>query len=92
MVERHRVDASAALPDGHPVDGAEELSDYLLERQGPTFARALASKMLAYALGRSLVHGDQDKVDGIASRFERAGFRLRDLCAIIVTSDSFRRR
>ncbi len=90
--ERHPVDASATLPDGHTVDGVEALSRYLLEQHDRRFARTLASKLLAYALGRSLERSDELAVESIASRFERAGFRLRELCAIIVTSDSFRSR
>ena len=91
-VETHPVDASAILPDGHEVDGAEALSRYLVERQARRFARALAAKLLAYALGRTLDSTDDVAVDEIADRFEKEGFRLRELCAIIVTSNSFRAR
>ena len=91
-VETHPVDASAILPDGHEVDGAEALSRYLVDRQARRFARALAAKLLAYALGRTLDSTDDVAVDEIADRFEKEGFRLRELCAIIVTSNSFRAR
>lgn len=90
--ERHPVDASATLPDGREVEGAEALSMYLLEQQSRRFARALTSKLLAYALGRSLEGSDESVVDEIASQFERTEYRLRELCTIIVTSDSFRSR
>ena len=90
--ERYPVDARATLPDGRIVDGVEALSRYLLEEQPSRFGRALASKLLAYALGRSLERSDDGAVDDIALRFEQADFRLRDLCTIIVTSDSFRSR
>ena len=91
-VVTHPVAASAILPDGHEVDGAEALSHYLVDKQGRRFARALAAKLLAYALGRTLDGTDDVEVDRIADRFEKGGFRLRQLCAIIVTSDSFRAR
>ena len=91
-VETHPVDASAILPDGHEVDGAEALSHYLVDKQGRRFARALAAKLLAYALGRTLERTDDVEVDEIADLFEKGGFRLRELCAIIVASDSFRAR
>ena len=91
-VETHPVDASAILPDGHEVDGAGALSRYLVEKHGRRFARSLSEKLLAYALGRTLDGADDVEVDEIADRFERGGFRLRELCAIIVTSDSFRAR
>ena len=90
--ELHPVDARATLPDGQTVDGVSALSRYLVDEQGSRFARALASKLLAYALGRSLERSDEGAVDEIASRFRQAGYRLRDLCTIIVTSDSFRSR
>ena len=90
--ESHPVNAAAVLPGGHPVDGAADLADYLIQNKGRQFARALTSKMLAYALGRSLGRQDDKELDELTSRFEEAGYRLRELCTIIVTSDSFRRR
>ena len=90
--ERHAVDASSTLPDGHQVDGAAALAGYLVEKQSRRFARALTSKLLAYALGRSMERNDADTVDELALRFERSGYRLRELCTIIVTSDEFRSR
>ncbi len=90
--ESHPVDAASVLPDGHEVDGAEALATYLFENKGRQFARALTSKMLAYALGRSLERRDDKELDELASRFESSGFRLRELCTIIVTSESFRGR
>ena len=91
-VEMHPVDTSSILPDGHEVDGAEALARYLVDWQARRFGRALAAKVLAYALGRTLDRRDKVAVDEIADRFERGGYRLRELCAIIVTSDSFRAR
>ncbi len=86
----HPVDAAAVLPDGHAVHGADELSDYLLKEQGTRFARGLASKLLAYALGRSLSPSDERHLNEIVEKFAESGYRLRDLCAIIVASDAFR--
>ena len=90
--ERHPVDAVAILPGGREVRGAADLADYLFESRGRQFARALAEKLLAYALGRSLEPGDRDAAGRIATQFEKGGCRLRDLCTIIVTSELFRRR
>ncbi len=88
----HPVDAAAVLPGGHRIEGAAALADFLLQHKGRQFARALTSKMLAYALGRSLGREDDDELDELTSRFEDSGYRLRELCTIVVTSDSFRRR
>ena len=90
--ERHPVDASAVLPDGYEVNGVEALARYLVERQDRRFASALTSKLLAYALGRSLAASDEEPVSEMAALFEKSGFRLRELCTIIVTSDLFRGR
>ena len=88
----HPVDAVAVLPGGHSVDGAVALADFLLQNKAREFTRALTSKMLSYALGRSLERGDDEELDELTARFEDSGYRLRELCTIIVTSDSFRRR
>ena len=88
----HAVDASAVLPDGQRVDGAEALADYMLASQRGVFARALTEKLLAYALGRGLTAADQSAVAEMTAEFEKADYRLRELCTIIVTSDSFRSR
>ena len=90
--ESHPVDAAAVLPGGHHVDGASALADFLFQNKRREFARALTSKMLAYALGRSLGRKDDGMLDELTTRFEESGYRLRELCTIIVTSDSFRRR
>ena len=90
--ERYPVDARATLPDGHEVEGARALAKYLMGQQSRRFARALTSKLLAYALGRSLERSDESVVAGMTSQFERAEYRLRKLCTIIVTSESFRSR
>ena len=90
--ESHLVDASATLPDGHAVNGIDDLTEYLLSTRRSQFARSLVSKLLSYALGRSLGPGDTETVDDLASRFEQSGYRFRELCAIIVTSNSFRKR
>ena len=90
--ERHAVDASTTLPDGHQIDGAEALASYLLDNQSQRFARALTLKLLAYALGRTVGRDDAETVNDFALRFERSGYSLRKLCTIIVTSDEFRSR
>lgn len=90
--EVHAVDASAVLPDGREVDGAAALAAYLLESREREFARAIVSKLLSYALGRSLVSRDGEHVDRLVARFREAGYRLGELCTIIVASDAFRRR
>lgn len=90
--EHHSIDASSVLPDGREVDGAAALATYLLESREREFARALVSKLLAYALGRSLAPGDDEEIAHLVSRFEKGGYRLGELCTIVVASESFRHR
>ena len=67
------------------------LKDYLMANRQEQFARALAYKMAAYALGRPLTFGDRAEVDRIASDLREQGDGLRDLIVLIVKSDLFRR-
>ena len=85
------VDAAATLPDGEQVDGVDELTAYLTRRRKQDFARALTSKMLTYALGRSLEFSDEETVDHLTERFIESGYGLRDLVTMIVTHEVFRR-
>jgi hypothetical protein len=88
--QRHPVDAAATLPDGTAVNGEAELADYLVERRGEQFARNLASKLLAYALGRSLELSDEPAVDDLTRKFANDGYRLKSLVTLIVASEPFR--
>ena len=87
---RHPVEAATTLPDGSEVNGAAELADYLVERRSRQFARALTSKLLTYALGRSLELTDEPAVDELTKKFEESRYRLRSLVTLIVASEPFR--
>ena len=91
-VATHPVDARTALPDGSEVEGVDALAQHLVDKRGRQFAQALASKLASYALGRTLVHADEGSMNEIVARFEESGYRLRELCTIIVTSELFRSR
>ena len=84
------VDSRAELPGGVEVNGIDELADYLLEHREEQFARALASKVLTYAVGRTLEFSDEVEVDALTSEFVKNDLRLRDLIHSIVASESFR--
>ncbi len=89
-VEALPVDATAVLPGGHTVEGVEGLSAFLATERRRDFARALVSKLLAYALGRDIELSDRPAIDAMTDAFESSGYRLTELCGIIVTSDLFR--
>ncbi|HCU86867.1 MAG TPA: hypothetical protein DGP39_05010, partial [Verrucomicrobiales bacterium] len=69
--------------------GMKGLKDYLLANRQDQFARAMAHKMAAYALGRPLTFGDRAEVDRITAALRRRGDGLADLVFLIVKSDLF---
>ncbi len=79
-----KIDASGELPDGKQFRDIIELKAILVERQ-PQFSRALAQKMLAYAMGRQVVSSDRPCIDEAAS-----AIGLRDIVESIVLSEPFR--
>lgn len=85
------VDATSKLFNKHELHGMQGLKDYLLSNRQEQFARGLAHKMAAYALGRPLTFGDRSEIDRIAGDLRNQGEGLRDLIVLIVKSDLFRR-
>lgn len=84
-----RVDASAVLPDGHQVDGIADLKSYLVTNQSHQFARGLVSRMLTYALGRSLEFSDDPEIDRLTAEFLQNNMKLKDLVHSITSSILF---
>ena len=83
------LDAKDSMPDGHVIDGAQELKAYLLKEKEAEFARAMVVKLTAYALGRSLEFTDEENVDRLAKEFKKHDYQLDDLIEAIVTSELF---
>lgn len=59
--EKVPVDPSGVLADGRPFQGPEELKALLMTEQSK-FARNISSKMLSYALGRSILFTDEPAI------------------------------
>ncbi len=83
------VDTSATMPDGHAIDGVQQLKDYLMEEKRDAFAQALVAKLSAYALGRSIEYSDEKAIDALAKRFKKSDYRLDSLIESIVLSKLF---
>ena len=83
------VNAVDTLPNGHRLDGADILKQYLIDHRKDDFARSLVVRLMTYALGRRLELSDQLAVDNIASQFAKDNYRLGDLIKTIVTSETF---
>ena len=83
------VDANAKLPDGHTIQGISGLKTYLKENRRKQFARAFVSKLLTYALGRSLEFSDETLISDLTNQFLKNNLRVRDLILAIVQEPNF---
>lgn len=84
-----RVDASGILPEGAAFDGPSGLKKALLEHRHDDLVRQTVTRMLAYALGRSLEYYDEPAVRKIIRALEADGFRFQTLLREIVVSYPF---
>jgi len=82
-----KVDASGELPTGEKFQDITEFKKILLQHR-QQFAKALAEKLLAYALGRELTVDDRPQIDTLVNANAKSGFR--DLITAVVLSDAFR--
>ncbi len=85
------VDATGSLPGGVTFRGPAEMAEYLAGQKEP-FSRALAGKMLTYALGRGLEFYDRCAIDKIVEALEPNDYRFSVLVTEIVKSEPFRMR
>ena len=86
------IDASGVLPDGSSFKGAGELRSMLVEKRKEQFSRALAEKLITYALGRGLEHYDDRTVTQVSKALAGDGYKFSRLVTEIVKSDPFRLR
>jgi hypothetical protein len=84
------VDASATFPGGATGSGIEGLKTYLRANRQNDFIDNLSRKLLAYALGRSLILSDDILIESMRAKLERDGYRFDSLVESIVTSSQFR--
>lgn len=83
------IDTTGALPSGEKFDGAAEFRNVLLAKKDE-FTRFLTSKVLGYALGRSLQDGDSCTVQKLAETLQKDNYRGRTLIREVVLSTPFR--
>jgi mono/diheme cytochrome c family protein len=86
---RHPIDATAELPSGVKVDGLAALQSELLKSRTDDLRKALARKLLAYALGRSLTLDDLEAADSLAPTLKKRGDGLATLVELIAASAAF---
>ena len=85
------VDATGELPTGERFDGPAELRRALMGRKGE-YVRNLTTKVLGYALGRSLEDADQCTIQRIVDALDSGYYRARTLITEVVMSTPFRYR
>jgi hypothetical protein len=85
------IDASGTLPDGRRFEGAAGLAT-VLRQDREALARAVASKLMTFALGRGLERYDRKAVEQVAVRAQASDYRFSALVLEIVKSLPFQRR
>jgi hypothetical protein len=88
---RFPIDAGGTLPDGQRFESPGQMRQ-LLVSQLPQFSRTLSTKMLTYALRRSLQPYDRAAVETIHRAVSADGYRLRTMVHQIVRSLPFQSR
>jgi hypothetical protein len=86
--EGQPVDATGLLVDGTRLDGVASLRDVLVRYQGQ-FARVIAEKLLTYALGRGVEHGDMPLVRSLTREASANNYRFSSIVLGIVRSPAF---
>jgi hypothetical protein len=85
------IDASGVLLDGTKVDGPVALRRALVS-QREQFVRAVAAKMLTYAIGRGLDYYDAPAIRGIVRAAASDDYRWSSTIVALVKSAPFRMR
>lgn len=83
------VNATVVLPESREVSGVDGMREYLVNERRREFARSLVSRLLTYALGRSLELTDQAAVDQVLDQFAQDDYRLKGLVHKVVASEPF---
>ncbi|HLH28485.1 MAG TPA: DUF1592 domain-containing protein, partial [Acidimicrobiales bacterium] len=86
------VDTRATFPRGGEGVGVAGLRTYLETVRQAEFADNLCRKLLAYALGRTLIPSDDETVAAMRARLSADGGRFGGLVETIVVSPQFRNK
>ena len=85
------IDASGVMVDGTPLKGPEDLRSAILSRSN-LFVETLIEKLMTFALGRHVTHGDMPAIRRIAREAEQQGDRFSAIVLGIVKSEPFQMR
>ncbi|HEY1340310.1 MAG TPA: DUF1592 domain-containing protein [Bryobacteraceae bacterium] len=84
------VDAHAAFPGGGEGSGLDGVQAWIREHRQKDFVDNFSRKLLAYALGRSLMLSDDPEIEGVEKSLTANGYRFTPLVEAIVQSSQFR--
>jgi hypothetical protein len=84
------VDDSATFPGGSTGAGINGLREYIRAHRQNDFVDNLSRKLLAFALGRSLILSDDLLIEAMRAKLAANGYRFSTLIETIVTSPQFR--
>jgi hypothetical protein len=88
----HAVDTRATFPGGVDGEGFAGVQAYIREHRQNDFLDNLNRKLLAYALGRSLMLSDEPLIESMSTQLNTDGYRFTPLIEAIVTSPQFRNK
>ena len=86
-----KVDPADVTADGERFENIDQLKQLLL-RDKPRLARALTTKLIAYATGRAPQASDREAVEAIVAKIAAKDYGLRSLIHEIVQSELFRNK
>jgi hypothetical protein len=86
------IEARATFPGGFEGEGLDGVRKYIHERRQKDFVHNLTTKLLAYALGRSLMLTDEPLQEALQRDLAAGGYRFDTLVEGIVTSRQFLNR
>jgi hypothetical protein len=84
------IDASGVLPTGQAFAGPRQLGDLL--KSDERFPACVTTQLFTYALGRGPTAGDECAVAELNQAFKQKQYRLPELIAALVQSDTFTHR
>jgi hypothetical protein len=85
----HSVQTVATFPDGIERSGLDGLRAYVREKRQDDFVDNLCRKLLAYALGRSLILSDEKLIEEMKARLKSDDYAFGELIEVIVSSPQF---
>ncbi len=86
--KEQKIDSAGVLPTGEKFTGVTDFRSLLIARHEP-FTRALAEKLLTYALGRAPEFTDRAVIDGIMKNLSTSKGGFKDLVRAVVLSEPF---